>query len=414
MRVVHLSTNEQAGGAARAAHGLHAALREAGVDSRMLVLERQSDDASVATVARDPLDEGAWRTIDERWIAANRTAVSNTMFSSGGLGADISAHPSIAEAHLVNLHWIAGLASVESVAALLALGKPVVWTLHDEWAYTGGCHYASGCPAWRTGCARCPQLAEDPHGLVAWQFAGKRAAYGPQATGNLVVATPSRWLSSRAGESALLAGRRIETIPYGVDLATFSPEGREAGRRRLGLAEGEAALLFSADAAGERRKGFAELVAALGALEGRASSAPRLVVLGDAGQVALPAGAIATGRLADRVALAEVVAASDLYVLPSLEDNLPNGILEAMAAGTACVAFDAGGVPDMLAEAPACAMAPVGDVAALAAAIARALGRIGELRAARPALSAFARARYAPERQAGRYRALYEELLGRA
>lgn len=411
MRVVHLSTNEQAGGAARAAHGLHLALRDAGVDSRMLVLERQSDDASVATVARDSVDEGAWGVIDARWIAANRTAVSNTMFSSGGLGAAVASHPSVRDADVVNLHWIAGLAAVDAIGALLALGKPVVWTLHDEWAYTGGCHYASGCGAWRTGCARCPQLVEDPHGLVAWQFDRKRAAY---AAGRLVIATPSRWLSARAAESALLAGRRIETIPYGVDTAVFAPGRREAGRRRLGLGTDDAALLFSADAAGERRKGFAELLAALRSLEGRMSAAPRLVVLGDAGRVALPEGAIATGRLADRAALAEVVAASDLYVLPSLEDNLPNGVLEAMSSGTACVAFDAGGVPDMLAEAPACAMAPVGDVAALAGAIARALGRIGELRAARPALSAFARARYAPERQAERYRALYAELRNRA
>lgn len=407
MRVVHLSTNEQSGGAARAAHGLHAALRAAGVDSRMLVLERQSEDASVATVARDPVDEGAWRVIDDRWIAANRTGVSNTMFSSGGLGGDIAAHPSITGADVVNLHWIAGLASVEAIGALLALGKPVVWTLHDEWAYTGGCHYASGCEAWRTGCARCPQLVEDPHGLVAWRFAARRAAYG---RGDLAIVAPSRWLSARAAESALLAGRRVETIPYGVDLEVFTPSRRAAGRRRLGLREDEAAVLFSADAAGERRKGFTELLQALAGLAGRASIAPRLVVLGDAGQVVLPADAIATGRLADRIALAEVVAASDLYILPSLEDNLPNGVLEAMAAGTACVAFDAGGVPDMLGEAPACAMAPVGDVAALSAEIARALARIGELRAARPALSAFARARYAPERQAARYLALYEDL----
>jgi glycosyltransferase involved in cell wall biosynthesis len=411
MRVVHLSTHEQAGGAARAAHGLHAALRAAGVDSRMLVLERQTDDPAVEVVARDPVDEGAWSLIDARWTTGNRTTVSNTMFSSGGLGAALATHPAVAGADAVNIHWVAGLASIDSIGAVLALGKPVVWTLHDEWAYTGGCHYTTGCDAWRTACARCPQLAEDPHGLVGWQFGAKRASY---ALGALTVVTPSRWLATRAAESALLSGRRVETIPYGVDLEVFAPSRRAAGRRRLGLGDHEAAVLFSADAAGERRKGFAELLQALAGLEGRVSTAPRLVVLGDAGQVALPADAIATGRLADRVALAEVVAGCDLYVLPSLEDNLPNGVLEAMAAGTACVAFDAGGVPDMLAEAPACAMAPVGDVAALAAEIARSLGRLGELRAARAALSDFARTRYAPERQAARYRALYEDLVGRA
>jgi glycosyltransferase involved in cell wall biosynthesis len=407
MLVVHFSTYEQAGGAARAAHGLHAALRTSGVDSRMIVIERQSDDPAVEIVMRDAVDEGIWSVIASRWTAGNRTVVSNTLFSCGGLGADVVSHPLVEEADVLNLHWVPGLVSVDAIGALLALGKPVVWTLHDEWAFTGGCHYTTGCEAWRTACSSCPQLVEDPHGLVAWQFARKSMAY---RRGALAVVAPSRWLAARAVESPLFAGRRVETIPYGVDLEVFTPARRDAGRRRLGLDSHEAAVLFAADATGERRKGFPELLQALARLEGRLSAVPRLVVLGDTGQTQIPAGATVTGRLADRAALAEIVAACDLYVLPSLEDNLPNGVLEAMAAGTPCVAFDVGGVPDMLEGAPACAMAPVGDVFALSNEVARALDNMGELRAARTHLSAHARRCFAPELLAARYLALYEEI----
>ncbi|MCE2883273.1 MAG: glycosyltransferase [Planctomycetaceae bacterium] len=412
MRIVHLSTNESAGGAARAAHGLHASLVAEGADSRMLVLERQSDDGRVAVAEVGDAERRAWAVVEERWIARERTKVSNTLFSTGAPGACPARHPFVREADVINLHWVPRLASARDIGDLLALGKPVVWTLHDEWAYTGGCHYASGCGRWRTACMACPQLARDPHGLVEAVFASKRLAY---ARGALTVVAPSRWLARRAGESALLAGCRVECIPYGVDLATFDPVLREEGRARLGVVADDILVLFSADAAAERRKGFAELTRALdvaaGILPATVAARLRFVVLGETAGIAMRPGSIAPGRVMDRRTLASIVAASDLFVLPSLEDNLPNGILEALACGTPCVAFDAGGAPDMLANSPGSELAPVGDVHALGASIARAIGNVGLLRPLRGGIRADAEQRYAPRLQARGYLALYDELL---
>jgi len=413
MRVVHLSYNESSGGAARAAHGLHTALVAEGIDSRMLVAHRQSDDPRVEVVDIPSAETRAWNVVEERWISRERSDVSNTFFSLGGPGSALAAHPLVRSADILNLHWIPRLAAPRDIGDLLALGKRVVWTLHDEWAYTGGCHYASGCEQWRTRCDACPQLLRDPFEFVKATFDAKVAAY---ARGDLVIASPSRWLARTASESALFGGRRIECIPYGVDLEVFHPSRREAGRARLGVREDEAAILFSADTAAERRKGFAELRAALEHARAAlaASEIPasvRLAVLGHADPATLPAGAVATGHISSRTALAEVVAASDLYVLPSLEDNLPNGVLEALSCGTPCIGFDTGGVPDMLAQTDGCELAPVGDASALGASIARSVRNLAVLRERRAVIRSNAERRYHPRLQALGYLALYRASL---
>jgi glycosyltransferase involved in cell wall biosynthesis len=413
MRVVHLSTFESSGGAARAAHGLHVGLVAAGVDSRMLVAHRQSADPRVEVANPNPIDARIWRELASHWIDANRTELSNTFFSTGFAGANVARHPLVTSADILNLHWVPGLVDPRELGALFALGKPVVWTLHDEWAYTGGCHYTSGCMQWRSACQSCPQLVHDPHGLVAALFAEKRMHV---VRGRPTIVAPSRWLASRAEESAIFRGARIATIPYGVDLETFHPVCRDAGRARLGLSAQDFVVLFSADAAAERRKGFAELSAALAIVQQRVLEREmqdfplKFAVLGDTAGVDLPAEAIPTGRLFDRAELASVVAASDLYVLPSLEDNLPNGVLEALACGTPTVAFDVGGAPDMLSSAPGSRLVAAGDVAALADAIVCKMFDRSASSSIRTALRKYAATHYSIDRQAGDYRALYQEL----
>jgi len=180
MKVVHISTYDTAGGAARAAYRLHRGLRDGGVDSRMLVRYKRSDDPFVATAAPGTAskeEEQAFfcqAAIQDQAINANRTEISNTLFSISYPGYDLSAASLIREADVIHLHWICYYQSPMTIKSLLDLGKPVVWTLHDQWAFTGGCHYSAGCSGYERGCEACPQLRDDPFGLAAALLSDKK------------------------------------------------------------------------------------------------------------------------------------------------------------------------------------------------------------------------------------------------
>ncbi len=418
MRVLHLNAWERSGGAARAANRLHRGLRSIGIDSRMLVATKESDDPAVAQAECDParrLDDVRWRAINWHWIAENRSDRTNTWFSSGRPGRSVADHPWVREADVLQLHWVPGFLASRDIAPLLGLGKPVVWTLHDEWAYTGGCHYAAGCEAWRTACRDCPQLARDPLGLVPAIFADK---LGDFATGHLVVVAPSRWLTGRAAASAVFRGRPTETIPYGLELDVFEPTQRARGRAELGIDDGTLLLLFAASDTRERRKGYLELQAALRRCAGQPDLAERFrrrdvqaVVLGASDDTTLPITTIDRGVLHDDRAVAATVAAADLYVIPSLEDNLPNGVLEALACGTPVAGFATGGIPEAIEGGPLDLLAPTGDVGGLAEKIGHAIRCQPELAAARGELRSQAERRFGLARQAHDYLALYRRLL---
>lgn len=409
MRVVHLSTFESAGGAARAANGLHRALLAEGVDSRMLVMDRQSDDPSVHSLQYDRVDRRVAEVSSAHWCTGNRTGLSNTAYSLTFGGFDVSRHPEVLAAEVINLHWVPWLLDAAAIGRILTLGKPIVWTLHDEWAYTGGCHFTAGCNQWRTGCGDCPQLIRDPHGIVPRRFAEKIAAF---ASGGFSLVGPSRWIAGRAAESLLLRDSRVEVIPYGVDLEVFHPDRAVGVRARLGYSDEDFVVVFNAADSSEIRKGYRQFALALALLDHSLHAAPiRIVIMGASNGEAPAPGSQALGFLSRRQEIAEVIAACDLYVAPSLEDNLPNGVLEALACGTPCLGFDSGGIPDMLDEAPGSSIVPTGDTGALARAIELAWqrGRVGpELRSA---VRSHAEARFSPGLQARRYAALYRSLV---
>ena len=145
MKVLHLSTTDLRGGAGRSAFHIHRGLLEVGVDSTMLVHDRASDLASVIATPPPPEPEGAWHFIRKVHLDANRSKLSSTYFSFDLSGSDIAAHPAVRSADVLHLHWLAGWLPPATLAPLLALGKRVVWTMHDQRPFTGGCHFSAGC-----------------------------------------------------------------------------------------------------------------------------------------------------------------------------------------------------------------------------------------------------------------------------
>jgi glycosyltransferase involved in cell wall biosynthesis len=419
VRIVHLSTWDTKGGAARSAHRLHRALLEAGVDSAMLARSRLSNEETIHEIRVAPdadRRETPWKLIQRECVDTNRTELSNTKFSLARPGFNVSAHPLIETADVVHLHWVCGFLSPAGVAALGATGRPMVWTLHDQRPLTGGCHFSAGCTGFVSGCKQCPQLRAAVPGLTSAGVADMRDA----VPSRLVVVAPSRWLANCARESAVLDGRRTEVIPYGIDTAVFRPHEQTAARREFGLRDDATCIVFGADNSGERRKGFevmADAVAAAmaGAEFRRAVGDGRvqLLVFGDcpADSLArLQAPVRALGRINSDVRLAKLFSACDLLLLPSLEDNLPNVLLEAMCCGVAPIAHAVGGIPDAVVDGVNGALVRAGDVRGFATALVAAVKSPATVAGWREECRREAPRKFSLAATAGAYRALYESM----
>lgn len=350
MKVVHISTYGRHGGAGQAAWRLHQQLRQQGVQSNMLYLGTDASDPSLIPLSHPASSaSGITSAYTELFINRNRTEVSNTVFSSELEGMDVHLHPAVKKADLIHLHWISGMLSAPHIARLLATGKPVIWTLHDMAPFTGGCHYSAGCLGFTDGCRSCPQLRSLADLLPAAQLQDKELLW---KQGRLGFITLNDWMTGLLKASPLAAGRAIAKIPNGIDLTKFSPGNRSASRRALQIPESATVLLFAASSFAERRKGAGILTAALDLLANKRPHRrdARPLVVFAAGRDQFPETKLPVRALGwcDEAAMSGYYSAADLFVLPSLEDNLPNTVAESLACGTPVVGFATGGVPEMI------------------------------------------------------------------
>ncbi len=419
MKIIQVSNSDIQGGAARAAYRLHRGLIAIQQDSQMLVLEQRSPDETVLKLEHLPTDPHSIfiSSIQKRYVNQNRTLLSNTSFSLPYPGVDLTQY--LADTDIINLHWVAYFQSPVNLHHLL-MHKPVVWTLHDMWAFTGGCHYSAGCTQYQQDCAACPQLEADPSGLTAAVLQDRLDLLGDMP---LVIVTPSQWLANCAKQSRVLKNQRIEVIPYSLETDVFSPLNRAEAKQELGLEVGAIALLIGADNGNEHRKGFTELLQALHICRQNpqfqallAAQKFQLWCFGisndQLAELNLPLHSF--GRIDSDYQLRQIYAAADLFVLPSLEDNFPNTMLEAMSCGTPVVAFEVGGIPDVAKNGVTGWTMPLGDIAAMAAAILDCIFA-DDLREQRGQASRQVMAeQYALTVQAQRYLELYADLIHNA
>lgn len=354
MRVLIVNTSERVGGAAVAANRLTEALNNNGVKAKMLVRDKQTDNITIATLPASWRNR--WHFLWERFVIWWKNGFRRkNLFAVdiANAGTDITRLPEFKEADIIHLHWVnQGMLSLKDIRKILASGKPVVWTMHDMWPCTGICHYASECIGYHDACGQCWLLSfPKDKDLSHRVFMKKQRIY---AETKIRFVTCSRWLESKARKSRLLTEHNIRTIHNALNTSVFRPIDRRTVRQELGLPTDKQLILFGAMKITDKRKGIDQFVEACQLLSEKNSKDPLsigIVVFGNHSselEVLLPFSVYSLGYISGESQMAKVYNAVDLFVIPSLEDNLPNTIAESQACGTPCVGFRVGGIPEMI------------------------------------------------------------------
>ena len=348
MKVLHLSTSDINGGAARGAYWTHTALKRAGIDSHMLVAEKYSHDATVTgpngITGGQKILNGIRQTV-EYWPLKRYPSKASGLFSPA-----IYPNPIIKKIHqinpdIINLHWVGlGLLRPEQ---LKAFTQPIVWTLRDMWSFTGGCCYTAGCTRYQQQCGSCPMLGSDQENDLSrkvWQ-----RKYRAWQNLNLTLVPISQWLADCASKSSLLNQYPAQVIPNALDTNIFRPIDKKAARDILQLPQHEKLILFGAlSATTDKRKGFNHLAAALKYLKTDSVSLRAVIFGADKTSMELAIPYTALGRLNDDITLALAYSAADVMVVPSTQEAFGKTAIEAMACGTPVVCFDTTGLRDIV------------------------------------------------------------------
>lgn len=354
MRILIVNTSERTGGAAIAAGRLTEALKSHGIKAKMLVRDKQTD--RISTVALG----GGWKQVRkfvwERvviWINSHFRRERLFSIDIANTGNDITRLPEFKEADLIHLHWInQGMLSLKVIRKILASGKPVVWTMHDMWPCTGICHHARTCTAFHSECGACPMIySQKRKDLSTRIFRQKQRLY---ASGGIHFVTCSHWLEGMAKQSALLANQPVSVIPNPISTTLFHPMKQTEARQKLALPTEGKLILFGSVKLTDKRKGIDYMVEACRLLAKQHPALKEQLALVAVGmhaaelQPLVPFKVHNMGYVREEHQLVEIYNAADLYVIPSLDENLPNTIMEAMACGTPCVGFPTGGIPEMI------------------------------------------------------------------
>ena len=354
MRILIVNTSERTGGAAIAAGRLTEALKSHGIKAKMLVRDKQTD--RISTVALG----GGWKQVRkfvwERvviWIKSHFRRERLFSVDIANTGNDITRLPEFKEADLIHLHWInQGMLSLKVIRKILASGKPVVWTMHDMWPCTGICHHARTCTAFHSECGACPMIySQKRKDLSTRIFRQKQRLY---ASGGIHFVTCSHWLEGMAKQSALLANQPVSVIPNPISTTLFHPMKQTEARQKLALPTEGKLILFGSVKLTDKRKGIDYMVEACRLLAKQHPALKEQLALVAVGmhaaelQPLVPFKVHNMGYVREEHQLVEIYNAADLYVIPSLDENLPNTIMEAMACGTPCVGFPTGGIPEMI------------------------------------------------------------------
>lgn len=346
MRVLIVNTSERTGGAAVAANRLMEALINNGVKAKMLVRDKET--GNICVVRHPKQRQLRWAFLWERlviwpFLGFRRRRLFEVDIAN--CGADITSLPEFQEADVIHLHWVnQGMLSLKQLRKILDSGKRVVWTMHDIWPATSICHLTLDCRQFESSCGRqdstiCPSasLAKRVWRKKQTMLEGRHVTF----------VACSEWLAGEARKSALLKSQTVVSIPNPINIGVYKPGSQQAARKALGLPLDRKLILFASQRVTNEYKGMHYLIEACRQLTGM-SGVGVMILGGHAEEVVeqLPFDAFPLGYVNDEQRIVQVYQAADVFVLPSLSENLPNTIMEAMACGVPCVGFNVGGIPE--------------------------------------------------------------------
>jgi len=415
MKIIHFNTFEGGGGAAKASLALHRAMLDLNVDASLIVHRKTSADTTV--IGKPPTRFVLIRKRLLPWILSKLHHLwyrPLEVWTFGVFGnRSITCRREVEDADIISLSWVSWFLDVEAIGQLLRKNKPVVWTCYDMWPFTGGCHYAGDCSNYVAHCGNCPQLgSKSEHDISRWLWNKKQSCWD---FSRLTVVCPSDWLAGCVRNSGLLGGVRVEVIPTGIDASIYKQMPKESARKQLGLPLDKSLVLFIATGGlSNERKGGRLLEQSLEALhEMYQGEVPDVVILGPRQNNYGISEKFTVHSMAfnDDVSLANLYAACDVSVTASKADNLPLTVLQSMACGTPCVAYDAGGMGDVIEHMKNGYLARPFDVHDYAEGIHFVLADAPRHNSLVAASVDKIHSGYTSNHEAGQYLKLYEELL---
>ncbi len=332
---------------------LHQEFLNSGIDSKILVLHSTFlNDKRIEKMNRKGRGLEAVNNLIESRLTKNSKKELGK-FSYPVLGSNVTNRDVVKEADVIYLHWVLnGFISIKSLEELAKLGKPIVFIMHDMWTMTGGCHHSFTCEKYKTMCHSCQFFDEKKKKDLSYKLFHKKLKLF-SSFDNFHFVSPSRWLYNCAKESALLKEKPLHHIPNVLDRNIFKPVDKKVAKKMLNIDEHKKVIAFGAASVKSPYKGWEYLKLAINELYQRVNSEDFMVVTfgkSDLDQVnkSIPFETKVLGYLRDELTMSLVYNATDVFIAPSLADNLPYTVFEALACGTPVVAFKTGGIPELI------------------------------------------------------------------